>query len=100
MTEDVPPYAIVGGNPAKILGYRFETNIIDDLLNLKWWFKDISAVPGNEKGLRNYVGNTDFLTDLTSAKLPELSMERWYINTFWVYVRKTQLIIVLLVPLI
>ena len=37
VTKDVPPYAIVGGNPAKIIGYRFENEIIQKLLNIKWW---------------------------------------------------------------
>lgn len=35
--HDVPPYAIVGGNPAKILGYRFDPPIIKDLLDIAWW---------------------------------------------------------------
>ena len=38
-TKDVPPYAIVGGVPAKILKYRFESDTIDYLLKLKWWDK-------------------------------------------------------------
>lgn len=32
VTKDVPPYAIVGGNPAKVIKYRFPKEIIDDLL--------------------------------------------------------------------
>ena len=38
---DVPPYAIVGGVLAKILKYRFEPEIVEQLLSLKWW--DMSA---------------------------------------------------------
>ena len=37
VTKDVPDYAIVGGAPAKIIKYRFEKDIIDRLLELKWW---------------------------------------------------------------
>ena len=37
VTKDVPPYAIVGGVPAKIIRYRFPSEIIDKLLELKWW---------------------------------------------------------------
>lgn len=33
VTKDVPPYAIVGGNPAKVIKYRFEPEIIEKLLN-------------------------------------------------------------------
>jgi len=37
VTKDVPPYAVVGGNPAKVLKYRFSPEIIEKLLTLKWW---------------------------------------------------------------
>lgn len=37
VTKDVPPYAIVVGNPAKIIRYRFNEQIIKELLELKWW---------------------------------------------------------------
>lgn len=36
VTKDVPPYAIVGGVPAKIVKYRFEPDIIDYLLTLDY----------------------------------------------------------------
>lgn len=34
VTKDIPPYAIVGGNPAKIIKYRFSEKIIEKLLNV------------------------------------------------------------------
>lgn len=37
ITKDVPPYAIVGGVPAKVIRYRFSPEQIQWLLNLKWW---------------------------------------------------------------
>jgi len=37
VTKDVPPYAIVGGNPAKIIRYRFDKDIISELCRIKWW---------------------------------------------------------------
>lgn len=37
VTKDVPPYAIVGGVPAKIIGYRFDDEIIQSLQRIKWW---------------------------------------------------------------
>lgn len=37
VTKDVPAYAIVVGNPAKILKYRFDEKTINNLLESKWW---------------------------------------------------------------
>ena len=37
VTKDVPPYAIVAGVPAKIIGYRFNDKYIDELLKIQWW---------------------------------------------------------------
>lgn len=37
VTRDVPPYAIVGGNPAKIIRYRFDEDTIAALLDARWW---------------------------------------------------------------
>jgi acetyltransferase-like isoleucine patch superfamily enzyme len=37
VTKDVPPYAIVGGTPAKIIKYRFDESTINLLLDLRWW---------------------------------------------------------------
>lgn len=37
VTKDIPPYAIVGGVPAKVLKYRFNNEIIEMLLKSKWW---------------------------------------------------------------
>lgn len=40
VTKDVPPYAIVGGIPAKVIKYRFPEDEIEYLLKLRWWDKD------------------------------------------------------------
>jgi carbonic anhydrase/acetyltransferase-like protein (isoleucine patch superfamily) len=37
VVKDVPPYAVVGGVPAKLIKYRFSQTIIDKLLELQWW---------------------------------------------------------------
>ncbi len=49
VVKNVPPYAIVGGNPAQIIKYRFEPHIIDALLRIKWWDWDIDKIHDNFK---------------------------------------------------
>lgn len=44
VVKDVPPYAIVGGVPARILKYRFAPEIIAELLRLQWWNYGVSAL--------------------------------------------------------
>ena len=37
VSKDVPPYAIVAGNPAQVIRYRFSEDQITSLLNINWW---------------------------------------------------------------
>ena len=46
ITRDVPPYAVTGGAPARIVRYRFAPEIIDELLDLQWWHYGLSALEG------------------------------------------------------
>lgn len=68
VTKDIPPYAIVGGVPGKILKYRFNEKTIATLLSLKWWelnatelggvkFNDIDKAIAQIKVLRNVSTN-------------------------------------------
>jgi len=49
VTRDVPPYAVVAGNPARIIRFRFAPEIIERLLASRWWelsdaaLKDLQA---------------------------------------------------------
>ena len=49
VVKNVPPYAIVGGNPAKIIKFRFSEDIIEALLRIKWWDWDIDKIHDNHK---------------------------------------------------
>lgn len=44
VTKDVPPYAVVGGNPAQVIRRRFDDATIARLLELRWWDWDIGTI--------------------------------------------------------
>ena len=49
VVKNVPPYAIVGGNPAQVIKYRFEPHIIEALLRIKWWDWSLDKINDNFK---------------------------------------------------
>lgn len=53
VTKNVPPYAIVGGNPAKIIRYRFPEEIIEKLNKIKWWYWTKKRIIDNEQYFRS-----------------------------------------------
>lgn len=53
VTKDVEPYAIVGGVPAKTIRYRFDREIVDKLLKIKWWEWEHDEIEENIECLFN-----------------------------------------------
>ena len=47
VTNNVPAYSIVGGNPAKIIKQRFSEEIVKELLEIAWWDWDIAKISRN-----------------------------------------------------
>jgi virginiamycin A acetyltransferase len=47
VTKDVPPYHIVGGNPARVLRARFDAATIQALLEIRWWDWDAAKITRN-----------------------------------------------------
>jgi acetyltransferase-like isoleucine patch superfamily enzyme len=37
VASDIPPYAVVAGNPARVVRYRFPQDVIAKLIELRWW---------------------------------------------------------------
>lgn len=67
VTKDVKPYSIVGGIPAKHIKFRFENNIIEDLLNIRWWTFPESAIRENF-GLFNSYPSKEIISKLKLIK--------------------------------
>ena len=59
VTNDVPPYSIVGGVPAKIIKKRFNNDTISKLLEIKWWDWPYKKIQSNIKHIQS--GNIDKL---------------------------------------
>lgn len=53
VTNDIPPYAVVAGVPAKTMKYRFEKDEIDFLEKFKWWNKDEVWLKTNLKDMHD-----------------------------------------------
>lgn len=47
VVKDVPPYAIVAGNPGKVVKMRFDDKTIERLLHMAWWDWDIEKINKN-----------------------------------------------------
>jgi acetyltransferase-like isoleucine patch superfamily enzyme len=67
VTKHVPPYAIVGGNPASVIRYRFEPAQISALRRTEWW----RFAPWQLKGVR-FANADQAIADL-QARLPGLT---------------------------
>jgi virginiamycin A acetyltransferase len=44
VNRDIPPYAVVVGNPARVVKYRFSQEVIARLLKEKWWERDLAEL--------------------------------------------------------
>lgn len=51
VTKDVPPFAIVGGNPAQVVGMRFDEETVARLLDVAWWDWPIEKITRNVRAI-------------------------------------------------
>ena len=66
VTKDVPPYAIVGGNPAKVIKYRFGDNVIQKLLKI-----DLNKL--DEQTIKSHINS--LYTSVTDENIDEIINE-------------------------
>lgn len=53
VVKDVPPYAIVGGMPAKLIRKRFSDDVISELTSLQWWDWPIEKISQCRKAIQS-----------------------------------------------
>lgn len=63
VTKPVPPYAIVAGNPAKIIRYRFSEEKVKKLLESKWWDLDLIEL---KKMKMSFAAKEDWFSNLVN----------------------------------
>lgn len=47
VVKDVPPFAIVGGNPATVIKYRFSQDVIESMQRIQWWDWPVERIEAN-----------------------------------------------------
>jgi virginiamycin A acetyltransferase len=70
-TKDVPPYAIVGGNPARVIKYRFDEQQIHDLQRIAWWNWSQDRIRNNAESFHRDV--SEFISEHIGEANRELS---------------------------
>ena len=67
VSGDIPPYAIAGGSPARVIKYRFTDDIIEALLEIKWWDWEIDKIKAHEELFVNVL-DMNMLTKIKAGK--------------------------------
>lgn len=79
VTKDIPPYAIAGGVPAKVLRYRFSDEDIELLEVLKWW--EYGADILSDLNLMDIHRTLDAIQERIERGIPKYTGEKFRINT-------------------
>ena len=64
VTKDVEPYSVVAGNPGRFIRYRFSEEVIEELLNIKWWDLPLEVI----QEIVPYLTSTDIDENIQKIK--------------------------------
>ena len=77
VSRDVPPYAIVAGNPAQVMKYRFDAETIGKLQQIKWWNWPADKIRENLPLMKDAKAfAAKFYTEPVTAALPDKEIQR------------------------
>ena len=60
VTKDVPPFSIYAGVPGKVIGYRFEPEVITKIEALAWWNWPLEKIKEHKSLFKETIENTNF----------------------------------------
>lgn len=52
VTRSVPPYAIVAGHPARVVGHRFPPDVVAELLASRWWDRPLAELANDRRAFQ------------------------------------------------
>jgi len=89
VVKNVEPYSIVGGNPAKLIKYRFSEDKIKQLLKIKWWDWDDNKINNNIKLLCD--DNIDLFIEKHKTKNKILTSVSNWLDSFIYFLESMEL---------
>ena len=86
ITKDIPPYAVVAGNPGNVIEYRFDTETTGKLQQIKWWnwpeskiLDGLKLMNSPSKFIEKYYQTSDVIRTDVWDKLSGLQRDGWTI---------------------
>jgi acetyltransferase-like isoleucine patch superfamily enzyme len=64
VTKDAEPYSIMAGNPGRFIRYRFSEEVVEELLNIKWWDLPLEVI----QAIVPYLTSTDIGANIHQIK--------------------------------
>jgi virginiamycin A acetyltransferase len=91
VANDVPPYSIVAGNPARVIRKRFDEATIQRLLSLRWWDWEMDKITqsavlltgNNVAALEQILEDEEDRLETQPSNLPKIKLTREQIKEFF-----------------